>query len=85
MSASTQVRIPPAETEIVDIPETQLKVSRVGAAMAANLVKAGHDVSVLNRSPEGGEHLDWSAIGGLATQDAGDHQVTATSLMSSAV
>jgi 3-hydroxyisobutyrate dehydrogenase-like beta-hydroxyacid dehydrogenase len=34
---------------------------------------------------QGGDHLDWSAIGGLATQDAGDHQVTATSLMSSAV
>jgi 3-hydroxyisobutyrate dehydrogenase-like beta-hydroxyacid dehydrogenase len=32
---------------------------------------------------QGGEKLDWSAIGGLATQDAGDHQ--ATSLMSSAV
>jgi aryl-alcohol dehydrogenase-like predicted oxidoreductase len=29
MSASTQVRIPPVETEFVDIPETQLKVSRV--------------------------------------------------------
>jgi 3-hydroxyisobutyrate dehydrogenase-like beta-hydroxyacid dehydrogenase len=32
---------------------------------------------------QGGEKLDWSAIGGLATQDAGAHQ--ATSLMSSAV
>jgi 3-hydroxyisobutyrate dehydrogenase-like beta-hydroxyacid dehydrogenase len=31
---------------------------------------------------QGGETLDWSAIGGLATQDAGDHQAT---LMSSAV
>jgi 3-hydroxyisobutyrate dehydrogenase-like beta-hydroxyacid dehydrogenase len=30
---------------------------------------------------QGGETLDWSAIGGLATQDAGDHQA----LMSSAV
>jgi 3-hydroxyisobutyrate dehydrogenase-like beta-hydroxyacid dehydrogenase len=30
---------------------------------------------------EGGEKLDWSAIGGLATQDAGDHQTA--SLMSS--
>jgi 3-hydroxyisobutyrate dehydrogenase-like beta-hydroxyacid dehydrogenase len=30
---------------------------------------------------QGGETLDWSAIGGLATQDAGDHQAT---LMSSA-
>ncbi len=29
MSASTQLRIPPIETEFVDIPETQLKVSRV--------------------------------------------------------
>ncbi|HWS63370.1 MAG TPA: NAD(P)-dependent oxidoreductase [Steroidobacteraceae bacterium] len=34
---------------------------------------------------QGGDHLDWSAIGGLAAQDAGNHQVTATSLMSSAV
>jgi 3-hydroxyisobutyrate dehydrogenase-like beta-hydroxyacid dehydrogenase len=34
---------------------------------------------------QGGDHLDWSAIGGLATQDAGDHPVTTTSLMSSAV
>jgi 3-hydroxyisobutyrate dehydrogenase-like beta-hydroxyacid dehydrogenase len=34
---------------------------------------------------QGGDHLDWSAIGGLAAQDAGDHQVTTTSLMSSAV
>ena len=34
---------------------------------------------------QGGDHLDWSAIGGLAAQDAGDHQVTAASLMSSAV
>jgi 3-hydroxyisobutyrate dehydrogenase-like beta-hydroxyacid dehydrogenase len=32
---------------------------------------------------QGGEKLDWSAIGGLATQDAGDHQTAA--LMSSAV
>jgi 3-hydroxyisobutyrate dehydrogenase-like beta-hydroxyacid dehydrogenase len=32
---------------------------------------------------EGGEKLDWSAIGGLATQDAGDHQTA--SLMSSAL
>jgi hypothetical protein len=29
MSASTQVQISPIETEFVDIPETQLKVSRV--------------------------------------------------------
>src|ERR1700738_4958564 len=29
MSASNQVRIPPVETEFVDIPEAQLKVSRV--------------------------------------------------------
>ena len=33
---------------------------------------------------QGGDHLDWSAIGGLATQDAGDHQVTATSMSSAA-
>ncbi len=29
MSASTQLSIPPGETEFVDIPETQIKVSRV--------------------------------------------------------
>jgi 3-hydroxyisobutyrate dehydrogenase-like beta-hydroxyacid dehydrogenase len=33
---------------------------------------------------EGGEKLDWSAIGGLATQDAGDYQSATTSSMSSA-
>jgi len=34
---------------------------------------------------QGGDQLDWSAIGGLATQDAGDHPVAMASLMSSAV
>ena len=34
MSASTQVRIPPVETEFVDIPETQLKVSRAALGVA---------------------------------------------------
>ena len=34
---------------------------------------------------QGGENLDWSAIGGLATQDAGAHPATTTSLMSAAV
>jgi 3-hydroxyisobutyrate dehydrogenase-like beta-hydroxyacid dehydrogenase len=34
---------------------------------------------------QGGEKLDWSAIGGLATQDAGDYQSATTSLMSSAI
>jgi 3-hydroxyisobutyrate dehydrogenase-like beta-hydroxyacid dehydrogenase len=34
---------------------------------------------------QGGENLDWSAIGGLATQDAGDYQAIGTSLMSAAV
>jgi 3-hydroxyisobutyrate dehydrogenase-like beta-hydroxyacid dehydrogenase len=34
---------------------------------------------------QGGEKLDWSAIGGLATQDAGDYQAIGTSLMSAAV
>ena len=33
---------------------------------------------------QGGEKLDWSAIGGLATQDAGDYQSATASLMSSA-
>jgi 3-hydroxyisobutyrate dehydrogenase-like beta-hydroxyacid dehydrogenase len=34
---------------------------------------------------QGGEKLDWSAIGGLATQDAGAHPATTTSQMSAAV
>jgi 3-hydroxyisobutyrate dehydrogenase-like beta-hydroxyacid dehydrogenase len=34
---------------------------------------------------QGGEKLDWSAIGGLATQDAGDRQTATASLMPSAV
>jgi 3-hydroxyisobutyrate dehydrogenase-like beta-hydroxyacid dehydrogenase len=34
---------------------------------------------------QGGENLDWSAIGGLASEDAGAHQATTTSLMSAAV
>jgi 3-hydroxyisobutyrate dehydrogenase-like beta-hydroxyacid dehydrogenase len=33
---------------------------------------------------QGGDNLDWSAIGGLATQDAGGHQAAAASLPSSA-
>jgi 3-hydroxyisobutyrate dehydrogenase-like beta-hydroxyacid dehydrogenase len=34
---------------------------------------------------QGGEKLDWSAIGGLAAQDAGENRSATTSLMSSAV
>ena len=34
---------------------------------------------------QGGEKLDWSAIGGLATQDAAAHPATTSSLMSTAV
>jgi 3-hydroxyisobutyrate dehydrogenase-like beta-hydroxyacid dehydrogenase len=34
---------------------------------------------------QGGENLDWSAIGGLASEDAGAHPVATTSLMSAAV
>ena len=34
---------------------------------------------------QGGEKLDWSAIGGLASEDAGAHQATTTSPMSAAV
>jgi 3-hydroxyisobutyrate dehydrogenase-like beta-hydroxyacid dehydrogenase len=33
---------------------------------------------------QGGEKLDWSAIGGLATQDAGDHEAPTASSMSTA-
>ncbi len=32
-------------------------LGRMGAAMAANLVKAGHEVSVYNRSPGRGASL----------------------------
>jgi 3-hydroxyisobutyrate dehydrogenase-like beta-hydroxyacid dehydrogenase len=32
---------------------------------------------------QGGEHLDWSALGGLAAQDAGDARVAPPALMSS--
>jgi 3-hydroxyisobutyrate dehydrogenase-like beta-hydroxyacid dehydrogenase len=34
---------------------------------------------------QGGEALDWSAIGGLASQDAGDHQAFTESLKSTAI
>jgi 3-hydroxyisobutyrate dehydrogenase-like beta-hydroxyacid dehydrogenase len=34
---------------------------------------------------QGGDQLDWSAIGGLATEDAGDRQTATVSLMPSAV
>jgi 3-hydroxyisobutyrate dehydrogenase-like beta-hydroxyacid dehydrogenase len=34
---------------------------------------------------QGGENLDWSAIGGLATQDAGNHPASGVSPMSTAV
>jgi 3-hydroxyisobutyrate dehydrogenase-like beta-hydroxyacid dehydrogenase len=34
---------------------------------------------------QGGEKLDWSAIGGLASEDAGAHQAATTSPMSAAV
>jgi 3-hydroxyisobutyrate dehydrogenase-like beta-hydroxyacid dehydrogenase len=34
---------------------------------------------------QGGENLDWSAIGGLATQDAAAHPATTSSLMSTVV
>jgi len=34
---------------------------------------------------QGGEKLDWSAIGGLASEDAGAHQATTTSPMSATV
>ena len=34
---------------------------------------------------QGGEKLDWSAIGGLASEDAGVHQASTTSPMSAAV
>jgi len=33
---------------------------------------------------QGGDKLDWSAIGGLATQDAGDHKAATASSMAPA-
>ena len=56
MSASTQVRIPPVDTEYL-MKLGFIGLGRMGAAMAANLVKAGHDVSVFNRSPGKGSSL----------------------------
>lgn len=47
-----------------------LGLSNMGSAMAVNLVKAGHDVTVYNRS-RGGADLDWSAIGALPAWEAG--------------
>jgi 3-hydroxyisobutyrate dehydrogenase-like beta-hydroxyacid dehydrogenase len=45
-------------------------MGRMGAAMAANLVKAGHQVSVHNRSPEKAAPL--VALGATATTKLGD-------------
>jgi 3-hydroxyisobutyrate dehydrogenase-like beta-hydroxyacid dehydrogenase len=62
---------------------------RLGLAAAENLrvpmplASLLHD-RFLRLFAQGGDKLDWSAIGGLATQDAGDHPAAATSLMSSA-
>ena len=56
-------------------------LGRMGSAMAANLVKAGHEVSVFNRSP--GKSSSLVALG--AHEAAGDHQVTTAPSMSSAV
>jgi 3-hydroxyisobutyrate dehydrogenase-like beta-hydroxyacid dehydrogenase len=42
-----------------------------------------HD-RLLRLIAQGGDKLDWSAMGGLATQDAGARQITTTSSMSSA-
>ena len=47
----------------------------MGAGMAANLLKAGHQVTVYNRSPQK-EHLDWSAIARLSAWEAGTARVT---------
>jgi 3-hydroxyisobutyrate dehydrogenase-like beta-hydroxyacid dehydrogenase len=62
---------------------------RLGLAEAENLrvpmplASLLHDL-FLRLFNQGGEQLDWSAIGGLATQDAADHPAAATSLTSSA-
>ena len=65
-------------------------LGRMGAAMAANLVKAGHEVSVFNRSPGKGGSLvklgareAAAAVGGLAAQDAGDVPGSQMALMPS--
>src|ERR1700686_3269633 len=54
-------------------------LGRMGAAMAANLVKAGHDVSVFNRSPgRGAALLELGALeaANLAEACAGDAVIT---------
>ena len=54
-------------------------LGRMGAAMAANLVKAGHDVSVFNRSPgRGAALLELGAheAAHLAEACAGDAVIT---------
>jgi 3-hydroxyisobutyrate dehydrogenase-like beta-hydroxyacid dehydrogenase len=58
----------------------EAEVLRVPMPLASLL----HD-RFLRLFAQGGEKLDWSAIGGLATQDAGAHPATASSLMSTAV
>jgi 3-hydroxyisobutyrate dehydrogenase-like beta-hydroxyacid dehydrogenase len=55
-------------------------LGHMGSAMAASLL---HDRFV-RLFAQGGDKLDWSAIGGLATQDAGDPQAAITSSISSA-
>ena len=54
---------------------TEAETLRVPMPLASLL----HD-RFLRLFAQGGEHLDWSAIGGLATEDAGGHQGTTSSV-----
>jgi 6-phosphogluconate dehydrogenase (decarboxylating) len=47
-------------------------LGRMGVAMGSLL----HD-RFLRLLAQGGEHLDWAALGGLASQDAGNDALTA--------
>src|SRR6266852_4363961 len=54
---------------------------RMGSAMAANLVKAGHDVTVFNRSPEKSRTLlDLGAHQATSIADACDGEAVITML-----
>jgi 3-hydroxyisobutyrate dehydrogenase-like beta-hydroxyacid dehydrogenase len=56
-------------------------LGQMGAAMAANLLKAGHDVAVWNRSPEKTEPLvEAGARRAVSPRDAADGEVVMTML-----
>jgi hypothetical protein len=87
MPASTQARSQALETEFVDISGIGLQVSRValGTWVMGGWMWGGtlHD-RFLRLFAQGGDKLDWPAIGGLAAQDAGAGQTAMPSAMSAA-